>query len=262
MVAQRGVRDDAVRSVDRAVSILQTLGERGELGVSQIAETIGVHKSTVFRLLATLEARGLVTQSAERGGYGLGNGILQLAAGLAQRTDLSLLSRPITRALADAVGETVNIATCDGVHVMSIDQTIGPAAITTMEWVGRPVPLHATAAGKVFLAFPDRAGRPALPDHLPALTAATLTNPRRLAEEVAQVRAAGFAVARQEQEHGLVAVGSPIRELGGEVVAAVVVSGPAFRMTETFIQEVARQTMAAAAEISYRNGLPKPLGVA
>lgn len=262
MVAQRRARDHAVRSVDRAVSILQVLGERGELGVSEIAEAVGVHKSTVFRLLSTLEGRGLVAQHSERGGYGLGSGVLQLAAGLAQRKDLSLLSRPITRALADAVGETVNIATCDGVHVMSIDQTIGPAAITTLEWVGRPVPLHATAAGKVFLAFPDRAGRPELPSPLAALTVATITDPQRLADEVAQVRMSGFAVARQEQEHGLVAVGSPIRELGGEVVAAVVVSGPAFRMTETFICEVARQTTAAAAEISYRNGLPKPLGVA
>jgi DNA-binding IclR family transcriptional regulator len=250
-------RDETVRSVDRALSILQVVAQHGALGVSEIAQAVGVHKSTVFRLLLTLESRGMVVQSHDRGEYRLGYAVAQLAGGLTARQDLTLVSRNTTQLLADTVGETVNVAIHDGTAVISIDQHTGPSAITAVDWVGRRGPLHATAAGKVFLAFPDSEGRPEIPAELVAYTSHTVSDAEALQRQLGEVRDRGWSVSRGEQEEGLVAVGAPIRDFDGAVVAAVVVSGPNFRMTDEAVPAVAERTVAAAEEISHRNGLPK-----
>ena len=109
---------------------------------------LGVHKSTVFRLLATLEARGLVEQHSERGRYRLGYGVVQLAEGATKMDDLSLLSRPVCRQLAETVRETVNLVVHDGRAVISIAQVLGAPTITTVNWVGQRTPMHATSAGQ------------------------------------------------------------------------------------------------------------------
>src|SRR3712207_9425087 len=109
MQDSRTARDNSVQSVDRAISILQVLARHGTASVTEIAGELGLHKSTVFRLLATLDARGLVEQNAERGRYQLGYGEVQLAAGATKARDLSLLGLPLCRALAETVGETVNV---------------------------------------------------------------------------------------------------------------------------------------------------------
>ena len=88
-------RDNSVHSVDRAISVLQVLARRGPSAVTEIATELGVHKSTVFRLLGTLDSRGLVDQNTSRGRYQLGYGVVQLAAGATRRLDLSVVSRPI-----------------------------------------------------------------------------------------------------------------------------------------------------------------------
>lgn len=104
------VRNGSVHSVNRAVSILQVLALRGASGVTQIAGELDVRKSTVFRLLATLEARGLVEQDASRGQYRLGHGVVQLAAGATREYDISVISRPICQELAETIGESVTEA--------------------------------------------------------------------------------------------------------------------------------------------------------
>ena len=147
-----GSRDTTVQSVDRAVSILQALARRGSAGVTEIAGEVRVHKATAFRLLHTLEARGLVEQDGERGRYRLGHTVVQLAAGAARSHDVASLCRPIALELAAAVGDTVNVVVCDGEEITTIDQAVGDAIITSIDYVGKRGPLHATAAGKVFLA--------------------------------------------------------------------------------------------------------------
>ncbi len=250
-------RDDNVRSVDRAISILQVLAGRGPLGVSEIAKAVGVHKSTAFRLVATLENRGLVLQGQDRGEYRLGAGVVQLASGVTSHHDLILVSRATTQELAETVGETVNVSIHDGEAVISIDQHTGPSTITTVNWVGRRAPMHATAAGKVFLAFPDDAGRPAEPAELTTYTPRTITDHAMLRAQLAQVRERGWSLCVEEQEDGLVAVGAPVRDATGAVVAAITVSGPTFRMTEGTVAGIAEHAVAAADEIAFRNGLPK-----
>jgi IclR family acetate operon transcriptional repressor len=139
-------RDMSIHSVNRAISSLQVLARRGPTAVTEIATELSIHKSTIFRLLSTLEARGLVDQNTSRGRYQLGYGIVQLAAGATRKLDLSVVSRRTCEALAEEVGESVEIAIVDGGVALTIDQVIGAAAMTTVNWVGRRTPLHATSA--------------------------------------------------------------------------------------------------------------------
>ncbi|MFF3490381.1 IclR family transcriptional regulator [Streptomyces sp. NPDC002795] len=256
-------RDRAVQSVDRAVSVLQILAVRGPCGVTEIAGQLGVHKTTVFRLLATLEARGLVEQGAGRGRYRIGHPLTELAAAAAKNTDLFLLSRPVCQELAQSAGDTVNVSVREGRDVVTVGQVAGEASIASVDWVGRRCPLHASAAGKVFLAHPapDRHGR--LPAELPVggrlerYTPRTITRREHLAKELAAVRERGYAVSFEEYEIGLVSLAAPVRALDDTVVAAVTLAGPAFRIREDTAPALAGLLLAAAARISWRRGQVK-----
>lgn len=249
----------SIQSVNRAISILQVLARRGPTAVTEIATELAIHKSTAFRLMATLEARGLIDQISTRGRYQLGHGVVQLAAGATRKLDLSVVSRRILEALAETVGETVDIDILDDDGVVSIDQVIGSAAMTTVNWVGRRTPLHATSSGKVFLAHlhPDqRALR--VPKTLQRYTDQTITSRSRLEEQLQVVRQQGYGFTLEEYEVGLAAVAAPIRNLDEHVVAAVSMSGPNFRVKSDTIPGIAQHVIAAATEISERIGQPKP----
>ncbi|MEV4325088.1 helix-turn-helix domain-containing protein, partial [Microbispora rosea] len=145
-----------VQSVDRAISIMEILAGRGEAGVTEIAAEIEVHKSTAFRLLGALEARGLVEQTEDRGKYRLGFGLVRLAGSVSMRMDVTQQSRPVCHRLAEEIGETVNIAVLRSHYAVNLDQVRGPSAVTAYNWVGQLTPLHATSSGKVLLAYVDR----------------------------------------------------------------------------------------------------------
>jgi DNA-binding IclR family transcriptional regulator len=259
MANSRGGRDTSVHSVDRAISILQVLARHGAAGVTEIAGELDVHKSTVSRLLGTLESRGLVEQSSSRGRYRLGYGVVQLAAGATKKHDLSVISRPICHDLADTVGETVNVAVRDDRAVVSIDQVIGSSTVTTVNWVGQRTPMHATAGGKVFLAhMPPDELKASLAGGLEHYTDRTIVDAKTLVRQLETVRIQGYAEMLEEHEVGLAGVAAPIRALDGQVIAALTISGPNFRINEHTIPGVAPHLLSAAAEISERNGYPKP----
>jgi IclR family acetate operon transcriptional repressor len=259
MAYSRAGRDNSVHSVDRAISILQVLARHEAAGVTEIATELSVHKSTVSRLLTTLEARGLVEQSFHRGRYRLGYGVVQLAAGATKKHDLSLISRPICQDLAETVGETVNVAVHDGRSVVSIDQVIGSSTVTTVNWVGQRTPMHATSAGKVFLAYMSpQEVKASLAGGLERFTEHTIVDARILLQQLEAVRVQGYAQTLEEHEVGLAAVAAPIRALDDQVIAALTISGPTFRINENTIPVVAPHLISAAAVISERNGYPKP----
>lgn len=258
MAASPETRSNAVNSVHRAISILQVLARLGSAGVTEIASELSIHKSTVFRLLATLESRGLVEQNAARGRYQIGFGVAQLAAEAAQKQDLTVTGRHTCQALASEVGDTVNIAVLDGTSVVSVEQVLGSASVSAVNWVGQRAPIHATSAGKVFLAYMDEAERAAvLTGRLKAFTDSTITDRKALEKQLAEVRKRGYSFTSEEHEVGLAAVAAPIRGLDGQIIAAVTVSGPNFRINESSIPAIAERLLAAAAEISERNGYPK-----
>ncbi|GAA4747236.1 IclR family transcriptional regulator [Nocardioides endophyticus] len=243
-----------VQSVDRALTILEVLARVGEAGVTEIAVELGVHKSTAFRLVTTLEAHRLVEQTAERGRYRLGVGVLRLAGATTARLDLVQEARPLCRQLAAETGETVNIAVLSESSALYLDQIAGSSALQPHNWVGQHIPLHATSNGKVLLSGLDDAQVKELLGTLSRYTATTITKKGKLREELALVREQGYAVAVDELEEGLTAVAAPIRNAHGDVVASMSVSGPTFRLPEERVGDVVRLLVEAAAEVSHRLG--------
>lgn len=243
-----------MQSVDRALTVLRLLARSGDLGVTELAAELGVHKSTAFRLVATLEAHDLVEQVSDRGKFRLGVGVLRLAGATTVRLDLVQESRPVAVRLAGTVGETVNIAVLSGHEALYLDQVSGPSALALHYWAGQRVPLHATSNGKVLLAYGPEGLLAELGRSLPRFTDRTTTDPAGLEAELERVRERGYAIAVDELELGLTAVAAPITGLAGGVVASLSASGPTFRMPASRLPEVADEVMAAAAEISRRLG--------
>ncbi len=244
-----------VQSVDRAVAILYLLAERGDAGVTEVAAALGVHKSTAFRLIAALEAGNLVEQDGERRKYHLGRGVLRLAGATAARLELPTESRPVCRQLAADLGEAVNVAILDGDEATNILQEYGTASITGRNWIGQRTPLHATASGQVLLAWMDAVARKEfLGTKLHRYTPASVTRPAALEAELERVREQGWAATTEEFELGLNAVAAPICGATGEVVGAVGVSGPSYRLTVESFPAVAARLIAGAAEIGARLG--------
>ena len=252
--ASPAVTGQGVQSVDRALGILEVLARTGEAGVTAIAGELGVHKSTVFRLVATLEAHRLVEQTKDRGRYRLGVGILRLAGATTARLDLVQEARPICRQLASDTGETVNIAVLSESSALYLDQVAGSSALQPHNWVGQHIPLHATSNGKVLLSGLDDGELDAVLGKLATYTPQTITNRARLRDELDRVRAQGYALAVDELEVGLAAVAAPIRNAHGDVVASMSVSGPSFRLPADRVDEVVALVTEAAVEVSHRLG--------
>ena len=243
-----------VQSVDRALTILEVLARVGEAGVTEIAGELGVHKSTAFRLVSTLEAHRLVEQTTDRGRYRLGVGVLRLAGATTARLDLVQEARPVCRQLAADTGETVNIAVLSESSALYLDQVAGSSALQPHNWVGQHIPLHATSNGKVLLSGLDDAKVAEVLGSLPRYTPLTVTKKAKLRAELEQVRQQGYAVAVDELEEGLTAVAAPIRNAHGDVIASMSVSGPTFRLPESRVQDVLPLLVEAAAEVSHRLG--------
>ncbi len=243
-----------VQSVDRALTILERLARSGEAGVTEIASEIGVHKSTAFRLVATLEAHRLVEQTEDRGKYRLGVGLLRLAGATTARLDLVQEARPVCRQLASDTGETVNIAVLSESSALYLDQVAGSSALQPHNWVGQHIPLHATSNGKVLLSGLNRQQCDAVLSKLSAYTPLTITTKSKLRAELDQVREQGYALAVDELEVGLTAAAAPIRNAHGDVVASMSVSGPTFRISSDRVDEVVGKVVEAAEEVSHRLG--------
>ncbi|MFI1393742.1 IclR family transcriptional regulator [Streptomyces sp. NPDC020681] len=245
-----------VQSVDRAINVLEILAQRGEAGVSEVAAEIDVHKSTAFRLLGALEARGLVEQAGERGKYRLGFGIVRLAGAATGRIDVTQQSRPVCERLAEEIGETVNLAVMQERYAINLYQVRGPGAVTAHNWVGQLTPLHATSSGKILLAHMPVQERTALLAEvgLKKMTPRTLTAKTKLEKNLAEARERGYSWTLEEMELGLHAMAAPVRNRDGDVIAALSASGPAYRLTEERMHALAPMLVEGAHEVSHRMG--------
>jgi IclR family transcriptional regulator, acetate operon repressor len=248
-------RDTTVQSVDRAVTILEILARQGEVGVTEIAAQLGVHKSTASRLLSVLERRGLTMQMSGRGRYRLGFRLLLLANATVGHLDITQLSRPVCERLAGTVGETVNVAVLEDEAVINVAQVRGTAAVSSHNWIGQRTPLHATSSGKVLLAHLAHSRRARyLSQTLDRFTPATVVDAGVLERQLAEVAERGWAFTVEELEVGLNAVAAPIRSYEGHVIAAVSVSGPSYRLPAEAVAGIAVAVVRAADEISEQLG--------
>ena len=256
MSTQEAARSSSrVQSVDRAIDVLQHLARHGWSGVTDVGNAIGVHKSTAFRLLSSLEARGLVEQHVESGKYHLGFGLIHLARAVNVGPDLTGKAQPICRQLAEDTGETVTLAVLEGDEVITIDQIMPDAAVVSRSWLGRRSPLHATSHGKVFLAWlPESRRQSIVKSRHESFTPNTIVDPAMLAEELAAVRARGWSSVTDELEEGLSAVAAPVRAADGTVIAAISVSGPTYRIDDVRRAEHVELMLAACQDISTRFG--------
>lgn len=249
----------AVQSVDRAIAILELLAARGEAGVTEIAEAIGVHKSTASRLVGALHQGHLLEQLGDRGKYTLGFGIVRLAAATTGRMDLPRLGQPVCQHLAEVLGETVNLAVSDGEAAITVAQEFGTAAISSQNWVGRRTPLHASSAGKVLLAWMDADDRRRLlRRRLTQFTDETITDPAVLVTELTRIRDDGYARSFEELEVGMHAVAVPVFGASGEVGAALSATGPAYRLTRRRARGIVGDLLDGAADLSAKLGYGGP----
>jgi DNA-binding IclR family transcriptional regulator len=244
-----------LQSVTRAVRALELIAEAGSLGVTELGRRLDVHKATASRLVSTLAERGLVERDPVTEKYRLGFGLIRLASAAMASLDLVRASHPILEELAERTRETVNLGVLSGDAVVYVDQVSGTRAIVSVSWVGRRTPLHCTSNGKVLLAHLTPAERDRLLARpLERATPATIVDPGVLTSQLQEIKVRGYAQTLEELEEGLNAVAAPVRQANGEVVSALSVSGPAFRMRPLDLPRIARLTVEAANAVSRRLG--------
>jgi IclR family transcriptional regulator, acetate operon repressor len=224
------------QSAERVLALLTSFDDsRPELGVSEMARFIGVHKSTASRLAAALERAGLLARNGRR--YRLGLEVIRLGR-LALRTyDLVEAMQPAMTKLSRLTGETINLAVPDAGGILNVAEIPSTYIVScSAGWIGRRTMPHAVANGKVLLAY----GVIPVPGRLERYTDRTITAADALQSELEQVRRDGYATAIAELEDGLVAVAAPVYDGTGACVAALSVSGPDFRMHPDKLAELGR----------------------
>lgn len=240
------------QSVRRAIALLKVFSdERPEWGLSELARAARLNKTTAYRLLTALEAEGMVAQSTLSEAWRLGGEAIAMGALALRSNDLLTAARPELEALVRETGETASLEVLAGAEVVILDGVEGPSLVGASSEVGTRWPAHATSTGKVLLAERGPHGRG---HRLARLTPRTITDPARLQRELARVRERGWASAVGELELGYVAVGAPVRDHVGVAVAAISVGGPAARLTQDRIPELARLVVRTAQRVSRRLG--------
>ena len=244
-------RHNFVQSVDRAVTVMELLSRRGWSGVTEVARELEINKSTAYRLLTTLRDRGLVEQDAATEKYRLGFGLVALASSVTADLDIARCSRPVCDRLAQQTRETVTVAVLEGDDAVILYQSNSRSSALSVDWSGMHTPLHATAAGKIFLHYmPEDQRRRMLKRSLQSFTENTIVDPKALREDIRRDDGRDYWHTIEELELGLNAIAAPVRCAEGVVVAAVSVSGPAFRLPPESFPEIGELGVQAADEIS------------
>ena len=234
------------QSIDRAAQLLVHVVENPEpTSVGALAETTGLPKSTTSRLVRALERQGLVQRAGARGSLSPGPVLLRFAGRGRGDVDLVEASAQILATLAQQTGETINLAVAGPLGVEHLAQRDSRHFLGGTNWVGRRVPFHCSANGKVLLAF--GAARPPAGE-LERMTPRTTTDRRALEDELDEVRRRGYATAVDELEPGLAAAAAPVN--APEIVAALSVSGPTIRMTPARLEELGALLVTHAARLT------------
>jgi len=218
-----------VQSIKRSFALLRALA-LGPVGVTELAERVDLPKSTVARLLASLEEEQAVEQTEAGGEYRLGSGLIDLAGSAPRGRNLVAAARPHLLELAESLDEVAGLSIIDGGQVYYLDQTESSSNIQVRDWTGEHAPLHAVPSGLVILAHqPERFIADYLAGPLEHCTSWTMTDPGELRDRLEQIRSIGYAWVYEEFAEDLNSVAAPVFEDDGRVEAALHVHGPAYR---------------------------------
>lgn len=249
------VRDITVQSIERALLLLETLAHhpRG-LGVTELGKAVGLPKSTVYRLLAAMVARGFVEQDRDSDRYRPGLKLMELGLTVLRELDLRREALPFLEDLVQVSREMVQLAVLDEGEVLVIERLVYPEIVTLN--LGLRLPAHCTAAGKVLLAAASEEQVARLFGHggLPQLTANTITDLNYLLAHLEKVRAQGYAISADEQAEGVREVAAPIFDHLGRVVAALSIAGPSQRLSLERIGRLLAVVKETSLAISHRLG--------
>jgi DNA-binding IclR family transcriptional regulator len=245
-----------IQSVDRALSILEIFTrEQPECGVSDIARTLSLNKSTAFGLLSTLERRGYVEQNPENGKYRLGLKALEVGSLKIASFDVAGIAHPILKSLVAQLGETVHLAIYDRGEVIYIDKVESDNTLRIASFIGKRNPAYCTGVGKCLLAFqPKSEIDRVLGQGLVPRTSKTIVNPREFLDELSKIRETDHARDDEEFTLGLVCASAPVRDSSGQVIAAISVSAPTIRTPPERQEEFSRILEEAARTISQTLG--------
>jgi IclR family KDG regulon transcriptional repressor len=217
-----------VRAVERAMQILSSFdGEHAERGVSEIAQATGLHKATAYRIIMTLLNGGFLERTPDGERFRLGLRVVELGLGALRDLDFRQAAFPYMQQLVECFQETCGLGILDRGRVLYVEVVHSEHSLTIAARVGRHLPAHCTASGKVLLAFlPPAVVEPILNAPLAAYTEKTITSPARLREELEVVRQRGYALDDEEFEVGIRAVSAPIWDMDGNLIAALSMPGP------------------------------------
>jgi len=248
---------ESIRAVERALEVLECFSiKTPELSMTQIAEKININKSTVHRLLATLERRRFVERDPISGTYRAGIHLLQLAYLAMETNDLRRVAEPFMRQLWEQVRETIDLAVFDGNEIVYVGVIESPQRVKLAAAVGQRLPAFCTASGKAFLAYlPKDTVMHVFEHDLHQYTPNTVISPERIIEDLRICQEQGFAITEQEFEEGINAIGAPIIGRNGMPIATVSVAGPAYRLTREKMIEMSSSVRETANMISQEVGM-------
>ena len=243
---------NTIKSLDRAMAVFEHLSERSGQSLTSIADELSQSPATIYRILVTLEGRGLVEFDPVEQHWHIGPAAFVIGARFLRRTSLVDRARPIMRRLMEDTGETANLGVVQGDQVLFVSQVETPATIRAFFPPGTLSPLHASGIGKALMAemAPDRLARMLRSRPLEALTERTLTDPGALARDLEQIRARGYSYDDEEKNMGMRCIASAVFDVHGEAVAGISVSGPTSRMAPEKTEGLARAVTAAAADLT------------
>lgn len=246
-----------VQTLERSLDILEVLAHAEEpLGVTEIGNRISLHKSTVHRILQTLCHRGYVEKERENERYHLGIKIVELGIRFLNDLEIRKVASPYLADLAKSLDEVVNLVLPDDGEVVYIDKTESSHVVSMQSKVGRRAPMHCTAVGKAILStLPENEVLHILDvKGMPRHTTTTITDPKKLLENLREIRESKIAVEEEENEIGIICLGTPVFDYSGRVIGAVSVSGPASRMQEKGIDRIGEALKNAGEQISANLG--------
>lgn len=250
-----------VKSVDRAIRILELLSENNKMGITEISKKLNLPKTTTYDIVSTLHERGILEKDEENNRYFLGLKLFELGDAARANFELRKIAVPYLKELNSKLDETVHLTVRDNDEVLYIECFESTKRLRTYSVIGVRAPLYCTAVGKALLAFlPDEEIKKIVRKKgFIRFTPNTITDEKRLFDEIKKIRELGYSIDDVEHEEGVRCVGAPIRDHTGRVVASISVSGPTQRVTKSKVPQLAKIVMATAKEISSRLGYKKPV---